>query len=238
MQYTLTASRKFSALVRVFVIKKKTIMIKDISLVLLSAMFIVMGFHSCNLEENNAQQQKDLIEALAGNENLKKTIDEKNREITEVKAVVLNKDKDIQNALKEIDRLKNLDAKIIFKTRTKYDTINMVLRDTTIINKTDTIETQKFEYFNEWLAMAGIVQKDSIVFDSLLINNQYSIEIGSIRKGLFKKEKVAFITSENPYSRTTSAQTFILNDEKKWYQKDIIKMGITAIATFFIVTSL
>jgi hypothetical protein len=213
-------------------------MIKDISLVLLSAMFVILGFHSCNLEENNAQQQKDLIEALIDGENLKKTIDEKNREITEVKAIVLNKDKDIQKALKEIDRLKNLDAKIIFKTRTKYDTISIVLRDTTIIYRTDTIETQKFEYMNEWLAMGGIVEKDSIVFDSLLINNQYSIEMGSIKKGLFKKEKVAFITSENPYSRTTEAQTFILNDEKKWYQKDIIKVGLTAITTFFIVTGL
>jgi hypothetical protein len=72
----------------------------------------------------------------------------------------------------------------------------------------------------------------------LLINNQYSIEIGNIRKGLFKKEKVAFITNENPYSETTQAQTFILKEEKKWYQRDIFKIGLTAIGTFFIVTGL
>jgi|LakMenEpi03Aug12_release.lakeMendotaPanAssembly.Ray.scaffolds.fasta_scaffold304733_2 hypothetical protein len=213
-------------------------MIKDILIVLLFAIICVLGFHSCNLEQSGSKQQKDLIEALLENENLKKTIDGKNREITEVKAIILSKDKDIQKALKEIDKLKSLDAKIVFKTRTKYDTINIVLRDTTIIQDTDTIKSQKFDYKDKWLAMSGLVEQDSISFDSLLINNQYSIEIGNIRKGLFKKEKVAFITNENPYSETTQAQTFILKEEKKWYQRDIFKIGLTAIGTFFIVTGL
>lgn len=213
-------------------------MIKDILIVLMAAMLCVLGFHSCNLESNSANQQKDLIEALLDNENLKKTIDSKNREITEVRAIVVSKDKDIQNALKEIDRLKSLDAKIVFKTRTKYDTINLVLRDTTFIHETDTVKSQKFDYRDKWLVMSGLVEKDSISFDSLLVNNQFSIEIGSIRKGLFKKEKVAFITNENPYSQTTQAQTFIFNEEKKWYQRDIFKVGLTAIGTFFIATGL
>jgi hypothetical protein len=131
-----------------------------------------------------------------------------------------------------------LDAKIVFKTRTKFDTISIVLRDTTIIYNTDTVQSKNFEYFDEWLSISGIVESDSILFDSLLVNNKYSIEIGSIRKGLFRKEKAAFITNENPYSQTTQAQTFILKEEKKWYQRDIVKIGLACIGTFFIVTGL
>jgi hypothetical protein len=213
-------------------------MIKDILIVLMASMLCVLAFHSCKIEDNNAKQQKDLIEALLDSENLKKTIDSKNREITEVKAIVVTKDKDIQNALKEIDKLKSLDAKIVFKTRTKYDTISIFLKDTTVIYNTDTIKSQRFDYGDKWLSMNGVVEEDSIVFNNLLVNNEYSIEMGSVKKGLFKREKVAFITNENPYSTTTQAKTFVLNDEKKWYQKDIIKIGITALGTFFIVTSL
>lgn len=198
-------------------------MIKDILIVLMASMLCFLGFHSCSVEKDNTKRQKDLIEALTENDNLKKTIDSKNREITEVKALVVSKDKDIQNALKDIERLKSLDAKIVFRTRTKYDTINVILRDTTFIHERDTIHTQKFDYKDKWLTMGGLLDKNSILFDSLIVNNQYSIEIGNVRKGLFKKEKVAFITNENPYSQTTQAQTFILNDEKKWYQRDVFK---------------
>ena len=213
-------------------------MIKDILIILLTAMIFILGFYSCNLELEGNTKQKNLIEVLLENENLKKTIDSKNREITEVKAIVVNKDKDIQNALKEIDRLKSLDTKVVFRTKTKYDTLIVVLRDTTIIYNTDTIKSQKFDYSDNWLSMSGLIEQDSIVFDSLLINNQYSIEIGNIRKGLFKRQKVAFITNENPYSKTTQAQTFILQEEKKWYQRDVTKIGLSSVGTYFILRAL
>lgn len=210
-------------------------MTKNIIIIFLASMLCILGFHSCNLEESSSKQHKDLIEALLGNENLKKTIDSKNREITQVTAIMISKDKEVQKALKEIDRLKSLDAKIVFKTRTKYDTINMLLRDTTIIHDTDTIRSQKFDYKDQWLVMSGLVQYDSLMFDSLLINNKFSVEIGNIRKGLFKKQKVAFITNENPYTETTEAQTFILEDQKKWYDRGIVKFlagGAVALVLF------
>jgi hypothetical protein len=198
-------------------------MIKNILIVVMFVILCVLGFHSCNLESNNSKQQKDLVEALLNNEGLKKTIDSKNREITEVKAIVVSKDKDIQNALKEIDRLKSLDAKIVFKTRTKYDTMSIVLRDTVVIRNTDTIASKKFDFHDKWLSLSGLVQDDSLHFDSIAVNNKYTIEVGSVRKGLFKKEKAVFIINENPYSQTTEAQTFILNDQKKWYERGILK---------------
>lgn len=211
-------------------------MYKDIIIVFLVAILLVVGFHSCNLEKSSSKIQKDLIEALAEKDNLKKTIDERNREITEVRAIVVTKDRQIEKALKEIERLKNLDAKIVFKTRTKFDTISIVLRDTTIIYNTDTIKSQKFEYFDEWLSMGGVIENDSIVFDSLLVNNKYSIEIGDIRKRVFGKEKVAYITNENPYSQTTQAQTFILIDEKKWYERGVFKFVGGAVAAMVLLS--
>jgi hypothetical protein len=213
-------------------------MYKEIIIIFLAALLCIIGFDSIYMTKKNRQNQKDLIEALSENDNLKKRIDDKNREITEVKAVVLSQNREIQKSIKEIDRLKTLDAKIVFKTRTKFDTISVVLRDTTIINTTDTIKVQRFDYLDEWLSMTGVVDNESILFDSLSINNKYSIEIGNVRKGLFKKEKVAFITNENPYSQTQQAQTFVLQEEKKWYQKGIVYVGAAAIGTFFIALGL
>jgi len=211
-------------------------MYKEITIILLTAIIFIMGFHSCNVAKSNSKNQVELINLLGENDNLKKSIDSQKREITEVKAVVLVKDKEIQKAIKEIDRLKNLDSKTIFITRTKYDTINVVLHDTTIIDKTDTTQLQKFEYQDRWLSMAGMVKKKSIYFDSLIVQNEYLVEIGDVKKGLFKREKVAFIRNENPYSKTMAAQTFILKEEKKWYQRDVYKFVAGGVAAMVLLS--
>jgi hypothetical protein len=107
-----------------------------------------------------------------------------------------------------------------------------------LITSTDTIEYQKFSHSEKWFSINGKVQKKQLIIDSLSIHNEYTIEVGDAKVGLFKKEKRIYVRNENPYTSTDDLKFFILQDERKWYQKDGWKIIGTAIVTTFIVRNI
>jgi hypothetical protein len=183
-----------------------------------------------------SQSTIDLLKLQQDNLQLKKTIDDKGREIANIQVVVLDKDKKIQEQLKEINKLKSLDVKVIVDTKTIYDTMTIALHDTTIVTKTDTIRYQKFNFNDEWLILEGRVDNSKLFFDTLQVNNKYKIEIGEEKVGLFKKQKKVYVINENPHTSTNDLQAFVLNDKKKWYQKDVWKIVGASLLTYFVVT--
>lgn len=207
----------------------KNIIIGVLILIILDLTFDVIGLNKTI--KNNDNQISNLLNEKSKTE---KSIDEKNREITKVTSIVIEKDKLIEKQIKEIKKLKSLDAKIVYQTKTQFDTIEIGLQDTILITKNDTIRADKFSYRDSWLVMDGIIKKDSLFFDSLVVINKYNIEIGESKKGLFKKEKSVFIRNDNPYSTTTNAQSIVLKEGKKWYEKGIFKMGMAAVFSFYL----
>jgi hypothetical protein len=138
---------------------------------------ILLGVRSCELVKETSQSTIDLLKLQQDKLELKKTIDDKGREIANIQVIVLDKDKKIQEQLKEIKKLKSLDTKVILDTKTIYDTMTIALHDTTIISKTDTIKYQKFNFNDDWLVIKGKVENSKLIFDSLQVNNKYKIEI-------------------------------------------------------------
>jgi hypothetical protein len=196
---------------------------------------ILLGVRSCELVKETSQSTIDLLKLQQDKLELKKTIDDKGREIANIQVVVLEKDKKIQEQLKEINKLKSLDVKVILDTKTVYDTLTIALHDTVIISKTDTVKYKKFNFNDDWLVIKGKVENSKLIFDSLQVNNKYKIEIGDEKVGLFKKEKKVYVINENPHTSTSDLQSFVLNDKKKWYQKDVWKIAGASLLTFFIV---
>jgi hypothetical protein len=208
---------------------------RSVASMLLLCVCLLLGVRSCELVKEASQSTIDLLKLQQDKLELKKTIDDKGREIANIQVVVLEKDKKIQEQLKEIKKLKSLDVKVIIDTKTIYDTMTIALHDTTIISKTDTIKYQKFNFNDEWLVIKGKVDNSKLIFDSLQVNNKYKIEIGDERVGLFKKEKKVYVINENPHTSTNDLQSFVLKDKKKWYQKDVWKIAGASILTYFIV---
>jgi hypothetical protein len=64
------------------------------------------------------------------------------------------------------------------------------------------------------------------------------IEVGDAKAGLLKREKRIYVRNENPYTSTDDLKFFILEDKKKWYQRDGWKILGTAIITTFIVRNI
>lgn len=206
-------------------------------LVILSLVVICFAlfFRSC---ESQKQYSSDISDLLHEKKGVEKLIDEQGRESAYLKATILTKDKSIQNQLKEIYQLKTLDAKIKIINHTRIDTLVLELHDTTIITSNDTIRYQRFTHSEKWFQLAGKVEKKQLIIDSLKIKNQYTIEVGDEKVGLFKKEKRVYVRNENPYTSTDELKFFILEDKRKWYQKDAWKIIGTAVITTFLLRNI
>jgi hypothetical protein len=196
---------------------------------------IALFLRSCKQEHDYSSAVEDLLHEKRG---IEKLVDEQGRESAYLKATILTKDKAIQKQLKEISDLKTLDVKLKIKNVTKIDTLIVELHDTTIVTSNDTIRFQKFKHSEKWFSINGKVDKKQLIIDSLKIHNEYTIEVGDAKVGLFKKEKRVYVRNENPYTSTEDLKFFILQDERKWYQKDAWKIIGTAVVTTFILRNI
>lgn len=196
---------------------------------------VALFFRSCQKDHEYSSSVEDLLRDKKG---IEKLVDEQGRESAYLRATILTKDKAIQKQLKEISELKTLDTKIKIANHTQIDTLILELHDTTLITSNDTIKYQKFNHSERWFALGGKIQDKQLIIDSLKISNEYTIEVGDAKVGLFKKEKRIYVRNENPYTSTDDLKFFILQDERKWYQKDAWKIIGTAIVTTFIVRNI
>ena len=189
---------------------------------------VALFFRSCINEHQYSSDIEDLLHEKKG---IEKLVDEQGRESAYLKATILTKDKAIQKQLKEIQQLKTLDTKINIVNHTQIDTLVLELHDTTIVTSSDTIKYQKFNHSEKWFELSGKVEKKRLIIDSLKIKNQYTIEVGDAKVGFLKKEKRVYVRNENPYTSTDDLKFFILEDKKKWYQRDGWKIIGTAVVT-------
>ena len=211
---------------------------KNILIALLGIFIAILLFQGC---DGDRKYKNSLEQILALNQNrqeLQRTIDEQGREIVSTHNIILTKTKEVEEQLKEIAELKTLSQKVIFKTETKYKTLEVPVYDTIVVYQMDTIEAKKFTFDDPWLSLSAQVLEDKVIFDSLKVNNQYNIEFGESKGGIFKRrEQMVYIRNENPHSTTKDVVSFKLEAEKKWYQRGVWKFVGGGLA-FLLVTAL
>jgi hypothetical protein len=209
---------------------------KNLLTVILGIVVVVLLINGCEQRSKYYNAMDEIFTYSQERTKLVKKIDEQGREITSAQNLVLEKTKQVEKQLKEIEELKSLEQKVIFRTKTKYDTLTIALHDTLIIFETDTIEAKQFHYTDLWLNMSANILEDSVHFDSLTVFNKYNIEFGESKKGLFrKKEQMVYIRNENPHTTTTDVASFKLEKTPKWYQRHIWKyVGGGAVVLFLV----
>ena len=210
--------------------------IKNILIAVMAILIIMMKFQSCSLEKKNNEAVASLLAMTQEKAELEKKVDEKGRELTTAQNIILQNSKDIQNQLKEIEELKTLKTKVQIRNHTIYNKIEVPLIDTLIVMQYDTIEAKKFQFDDGWLSMKGAIVDSVMTFDSLLVENKYNIEVGERKvKWWKKKEKVVVVRNDNPHTKTDELSSFTIEDKKKWYQSDGLKIAGTAILTILLV---
>jgi hypothetical protein len=210
--------------------------IKNILIAIMAIVIVMMKFQSCNLEKKNNEAVLSLLQLTQEKGELEKKVDEQGREISVAQNIILQKTNEIESQLKEIDELQTLTTKVQIRNRTVYNKIEVPLHDTLFIMRYDTIEAKSFEFNDGWLVMKGAIADSVLTFDSLSVVNKFNIEIGERKQGWFKKkEQVVYVRNANPHTKTDELYSYTLEDNKKWYQKDGLKIAGTAILTFLLV---
>ena len=203
---------------------------------IMAIVIVMMKFQSCNLEKKNNEAVLSLLQLTQEKGELEKKVDEQGREISVAQNIILQKTNEIESQLKEIDELQTLTTKVQIRNRTVYNKIEVPLHDTLFIMRYDTIEAKSFEFNDGWLVMKGAIADSVLTFDSLSVVNKFNIEIGERKQGWFKKkEQVVYVRNANPHTKTDELYSYTLEDNKKWYQKDGLKIAGTAILTFLLV---
>ena len=192
-----------------------------------------------NCHQLNSKYQSSLEDVfLLGRENrkLQTRIDEQGRQISGAQNIILTQSKEIEKHLSEIEEIKRLEQKVVFTTETKYEKLTIPIHDTTYIVGTDTTIQRQISYSDEWLRIDGKLEEQNIIFDSIAVYNKYTLEFGIAKSGIFhKKVKMVYIRNENPYTLTKEVTSFKLEQQPKWYQRDVWKFVGGGLAAFLLI---
>jgi hypothetical protein len=200
-------------------------LVKNLIIAVLGMTLILTMFEGCDTRTKYQNSLEQVLSLTQERQQFQKTIDEQDREITSTRNVVLEKTKEVEAQLKEIEQLKSLEQKVVFSTETKYETLTIPIHDTLIVTQKDTVAVKTFSYNDNWLAMTARIVNDKVTFDSLKVFNKYNLEFGVSKGGLFKKkEKMVYIRNENPHTTTKDVASFKLEQKPKWYERGVWKV--------------
>lgn len=214
--------------------KKIIIPVKELALIALVVLCVILLFKGCQQNSAYKNAQGEIENLLKDKKGLEIIKDEQGREIADVRATVITRNRQIEKQLKEIKELKTLDVKIKLVNKTKYDTITVMLHDTSVVYKEQIVIAKQVKFDDKWLKLSGYVYANELKLDSIVVQNKYTIELGDKKVGLFKKEKTIYVKNENPHTTTTDMQSFVLKDERKWFEKSGVKILATALLTTII----
>ena len=131
-----------------------------------------------------------------------------------------------------------------FKTvesATEIKTVIKLLHDT--IHFKDSIPCN-FDIFsivdtNKWYHLKVLIGPDLFSIDTLSIFNTQSCVIGEKKVSFWKKPKRRIeVINTNPYFITTNIGSYVISEDKKWYQTTAFKFGVGLVTGYFISTKI
>lgn len=139
-------------------------------------------------------------------------------------------------------KFKDIQSQVGFTETTVIDTFFVPI-DTALVNEIAASEDSSslltdipVSIYERWFALSGTMQmRKGLLIDSLRVNNEYSVIIGSTKDGLFKKRKpVVVVRNANPYSNPTSMTNVIIEEQDEFYEKWWFWAGSGSIVTMIL----
>lgn len=126
-----------------------------------------------------------------------------------------------------------------FKTvesATSIKTVIQLVHDTVRFKDSIPCNFEPF-YFNDsnkFYTMKAYIAPSFFSLDTLSMYNTQSIVIGEKKVSFWKKaERRIEIQNSNPYFITTNIGSYVISEQKKWYNTNIFKFGVGFVAGFF-----
>ena len=156
----------------------------------------------------------------------------KDQRISIQNKVIARNNKELQDLLKENSDLKKVNKQIALEAETKIknviasytkDTIETFIYDTVEVDKPiGVVFGTEFTLNDKWYTVAGKIQKEGVLIDSLSFISDKVINIGYSREKWYKKlEPKVEIVENNPYTTTTNLNNITVQEDKKFYQRPL-----------------
>jgi len=204
------------------------------SSVLLIVITILVVWDSCS-KRVELSALRDLVGDYSagklnnGDDKFNQTINKQNQTIIEQEQLILSQKDAIALNLIEIERLKKIKSQVRIRTIIDIDTlfIPYIDIDTFYIDSPYCLFRERnFFISNEHYTFGGKTKKDGVFLDSIVFNNNFKVSIANKKleadkRKLFKKAKpIVEVVFDNPYVKTKSVNNIIIENPKKWYQKN------------------
>lgn len=98
------------------------------------------------------------------------------------------------------------------------------------------IVPKKFSVQDKWLVIGGVVKKNNVTIDSILIPNKTSVTLGWKRQGFLNMMKVPVleVKNSNPNLSVVDINNVVIKEKKGLLQKPLFWLGLGLLGGFFI----
>jgi len=200
--------------------------------------FLVWLLYGSQVRLYSYKNQVDKLEF--NSQSFHQSLDNQGKLVAEQEQLILNQKDAIRLYGLEIKDLKKLKSKVVTVTKTVIDSVFIEFHDT--LRVSDTIYPKgiikvpkRFDLSNEHYSLNGLVLLEGLKVDSMAFNNKMKITIGDKKTGWFKKSKpIVKIENSNPYMGTLDMKNVIIEEEKKFYQKNTFWFGLGALGTLIL----
>lgn len=146
---------------------------------------------------------------------------------SQLKNSLLIKDKKVKELTDKFSQVKSITK---YVTNTKFDTINLVYKDSIPCN---------FERigsdFKEWYQLGYKSNQKGVIITDLFIPDSVIIATGDKRKWFWgKRTSVTDITHANPFVNTENVQHIEVVNPTKWYDSTFLKIAVGFIGGVFL----
>ena len=160
--------------------------------------------------------------------------------------IVYNQTLEVQTR-KQLDEIAKRDKQLYFlqqkfkyvESATSVGTEIKIVHDTIPYAVHDTIPCD-FEQFcivdtNKWYNLRAYIAPKFFILDSLQLFNNESIVIGSKKTSFWKApERRIEVQNSNPYITTKTISSYVIKDDKKWYETKAFIFGAGFVSGFVI----
>lgn len=204
--------------------------------VLLLLSLLANGFMLLDIKRQQSTYDNTVADLTSANDELKREIQANGKELASTQSALLQSSKAVQESISEIQRLNTLLAKVKTEVVTVYEQVEVPLVKDSLVHDTVYVDnTSRFDYRSRWLDMTGRMEHQMLIFDSVVVRNSYTVEVGFERKWfLAKPEPKVYLQNDNPHSATESLNSVILESPKKWYDSKLLWLGAGIIAVIAI----
>jgi hypothetical protein len=200
--------------------------------------FLVWLLYGSQVRLSSFKNQVDKLKL--NSQTFQESLDSQGRIVAEQEQLILNQKDAIRLYGLQVEDLKKLKSQVVTITETVIDSIFIEFHDTLRVSDTiypkGVIQVPKrFDLITEHYSLNGLVLLDGLKVDSMAFSNKMKITIGDKKMGWFKKSKpVVKIENSNPYMGTIDMKNVIIEENKKFYQKNTFWLGVGALGAFLI----